>query len=75
MWGDDWSHQSGNTYNVMAKMIEKINLFLASNPADFGDKYEIKFSTMDQFFASVREDAKSSNITFEKERGDFWRYN
>ena len=30
---------------------------------------------MEQFFSSVREDAKSNKIFFEKEKGDFWRYN
>lgn len=77
MWGDDFSHQSADTLDTMFKMREHVNNLLQTGYSSGPDKrdVEIVFSTMEDYFNSVRKDAKSSGVSWPTYSEDFWRYN
>ena len=66
MWGSDFSHQSGNTYDTLDNIIQSINDSITEQP-ELETKYEIGYSTMTRYFESVFEEAKSRNVVFQKE--------
>lgn len=37
--------------------------------------YELKWSSMEQYVRSVKNDARENSIEFTREKGDFWAYN
>ena len=59
MWGDDFAHYSGATYDAMDAMIFNIKQLIPESE----DKYEIVYSTITDYFNSVRLNAKTSDST------------
>ena len=58
MWGDDFSHYSGTTYDAMDIMMKGIGEVFPETL----EKYEIVYSTITDYFNSVRLNAKKGAI-------------
>lgn len=73
MWGDDFAHYSGSTYDALDIMIDAIwEVF-----PEMAEQYEITYSTITDYFTSVKQHAKQdeSVIWPIAYTGDFWEYN
>lgn len=74
MWGDDFAHKSAKTFDNMDAMLAGISDFIAEDVSLQG-RYDIQYSTVSQFFESVRADAEELGVEWTVEKGDFWQYN
>ena len=56
MWGDDFSHANNASFDILAKTIELMDQYHRKEHPD--ESYELKFSTMTQYFDSVKAEAE-----------------
>ena len=72
MWGDDFSHvYANNTYDIMDRIIAEMDI-----DSSFKDRnYTISYSSVQQFFDDVFNDAKKNTTALPEFKGDLWEYN
>ena len=74
LWGDDFAHVDANrTYRILDTTIKEIQNHLQKSGNN--SKFNLKYSTIDEYLSGVYQDAEAHNVTFKKEHGDFWEYN
>ena len=61
MWGGDFSHYAPGTFDTLDILMDGVRLF-TDGETKLKDKYEIVYSTISEYFASVREDSRKDNI-------------
>lgn len=72
LWGGDFAHTSNKTYDTLDKLFESLTEFRDKNPVLA--QYEFTYSSMTAYFDAVDADAKSLEIEWSVESGDFWQY-
>lgn len=60
IWGDDFAHRDSSTFDVLDMMIDAIEVELEKTGKK--EMFEIKLSTVGNFFDSVFDDAKKKRI-------------
>ena len=73
MWGGDFSHYAPGTFDTLDILMDGVRLF-TDGETKLKDKYEIVYSTISEYFASVREDSRKDNIQWDGYNRDFWEY-
>ena len=73
LWGGDFAHTSGKTYDTLDQILDNLNEFKARNPVL--EHYNFTYSTITDYFNAVDADAKTLEIDWSMETGDFWQYN
>lgn len=70
MWGDDFTQPN---YKIASQTMRVIQDSLTLD--GLSNLYQMKYSTISDYFDSVFEDQKRTKVEWPVEHGDFWGYN